>query len=61
MEKREPTDITQTVAWRERRLVFTKEALADIAEEFNRYNRAPQIRVEGDIARNTRYTGVFDV
>jgi len=47
-------------AWQQRRLVFRKHTLAEIAAEFNRYNRTPQIRVEGDSLRATRFSGVFD-
>jgi transmembrane sensor len=47
-------------AWQQRRLVFRKHTLAEIAAEFNRYNRSPQIRVEGDALRERRFSGVFD-
>ena len=53
-------DVSEAIAWRQRRLVFREETLATIAEEFNRYNRHPQIVIEGDIARNRRYGGTFD-
>lgn len=52
-------DLAQVVAWRERRLVFRGDSLAQVAAEFNRYN-ALQIRVEGDAVRNKQMTGVFD-
>ncbi len=58
--KREATDMAQAAAWRQRRLVFREETLASIAAEFNRYNRSPQIVVEGNEARNARYGGTFD-
>jgi ferric-dicitrate binding protein FerR (iron transport regulator) len=47
-------------AWQQRRLVFTDDTLGDIAEEFSRYNRSPQIRIEGDALRARRFSGVFD-
>jgi transmembrane sensor len=53
-------NVAQAIAWRQRRLVFEWETLETIAAEFNRYNRAPHIRVEGDVARTRRYTAVFD-
>jgi transmembrane sensor len=53
-------DVTQITAWRQRRLIFEWQTLESIAAEFNRYNRAPQIRVEGDSTRARRYTAVFD-
>jgi len=33
--------------------------LADVAEEFNRYNRT-KIRIEGDSARDVLLSGIFD-
>jgi transmembrane sensor len=53
-------NIAQITAWRQRRLVFEWETLAAIAAEFNRYNRTPRIRVEGDAVGARRYTAVFD-
>lgn len=47
-------------AWQQRRLVFHKHTLAEIAAEFNRYNRTPQIRVEGDTLRARRFSMVLD-
>jgi len=55
-----PVDITEATAWRQRRLVFRKQTLADIALEFNRYNREIQIRVEDDTLRVRQFNGVFD-
>jgi transmembrane sensor len=55
-----PVSVTRVTAWRERRLVFEWQTLEEIAAEFNRYNRTPQIRVEGDEIRSRRYTAVFD-
>jgi hypothetical protein len=40
--------------------VFRNDSLADIAEEFNRYNRTLQMRVEGAEASDRRLSGVFD-
>lgn len=47
------------VAWRQRRLVFHDARLADVAEEFNRYNRT-KIRIEGSAAREIQLSGIFD-
>lgn len=52
-------NVQRAVAWRERRLVFPGDPIADIADEFNRYNRIP-IRVEGETIRQRRMSGVFD-
>lgn len=51
-------DVDRVMAWRERRLIFRDEPLAQIASEFNRYNERPLI-VEGPATRSRRITGVF--
>lgn len=48
-------DLARVNAWRQRRLVFVNETLGAIVEEFNRYNRSPQIRVEGAAADLREY------
>lgn len=53
-------DISEAVAWQQRRLVFHEQTLDRIAEEFNRYSRR-QIRLEGTGIGDRRYSGVFDV
>lgn len=60
MEPTTAVNVAQVTAWRQRRLVFEWRTLEDIVAEFNRYNRAPQIAVEGDTIRQRRYTAVFD-
>lgn len=52
--------VTNTVAWRQRRLVFENASLEDMAVEFNRYNPSLRLRVEGVEPEGHRYTGVFD-
>jgi transmembrane sensor len=52
-------DVSDAVAWRERRLVFRQETLAHIVAEFNRYN-ARQIRLQGADVATRVFTGVFD-
>lgn len=47
-------------AWQQRRLIFRNHTLAEIATEFNRYNRAPQIRIEGEDLRARRFNIVLD-
>lgn len=61
LENPVPVNVAQVTAWRQRRLVFEWQTLEEITAEFNRYNRAPRIRVEGDEVRGRRYTAVFDV
>ena len=53
-------DVTESVAWRDRRLIFRQQSLAHIVEEFNRYSHR-QIRLKGADVENRVYTGVFDV
>lgn len=52
-------DVARAVAWRARRLVFSGNSIAEIANEFNRYSKR-QIRVEGQLIRERRMTAVFD-
>jgi transmembrane sensor len=53
-------DVEDIAAWRQRRLVFRDRPLAEIVEEFQRYNRIPLIRVEGEELRARTFNGVFD-
>ncbi|MCG8505923.1 MAG: FecR family protein [Sphingomonadales bacterium] len=48
-----------STAWTERKLVFEDRPLADVAEEFNRYNRLP-IKVDDPELGSRRITGVFN-
>lgn len=52
-------DISDATAWWQRRLVYRKETLAHIVEDFNRYNRR-RIRLQDDAVMLRSYTGVFD-
>lgn len=52
-------EIDRIMAWRERKLIFRDEPLADIVAEFNRYNDT-QLIVEGTAIRERRITGVFN-
>jgi len=56
--KREKLDASKAVSWRERRLVFHGDSLAQVAAEVNRYNETLQIRVDSS-ARERRLIGVF--
>jgi transmembrane sensor len=53
-------DTAKVTAWRQRRLIFRDDTLANIAAEFNRYNAKPRFRVEGEDTAAMRFTGVFD-
>jgi len=56
---REVNNVSDTVAWRERRLIFRDQTLGQIVGEFNRYRTQP-IRLEGNGVSERVYTGVFD-
>lgn len=53
-------NVADVSAWQQRRLVFADNTLAEITEEFARYNRTPHLRVEGEALRARRFSGVFD-
>lgn len=53
-------DVTRTVAWRERRLVFADTPLEDMVYEFNRYSRLVRLRIEGVPPGTFHYNGIFD-
>jgi transmembrane sensor len=55
--KRDMPDVAKTLLWRSRRLDFADNSFAEVAGEFNRYNKT-QIRVEGAAAEK-RVTGIF--
>jgi len=59
MNVREVNNVTDTVAWRERRLIFREQTLGEIVSEFNRYRSEP-IRLQGSGVLERVYTGVFD-
>jgi transmembrane sensor len=52
-------EVDHVKAWRERRLTFVNETLLSIAEEFNRFNSAPKIRVEDSAVGVRRYAASF--
>jgi transmembrane sensor len=56
---REVKDISDAVAWRDRRLVFRQQTLEHIAAEFNRYN-SRTIQLDGANIMSRVYSGVFD-
>lgn len=51
--------VAEALAWRQRRLIFHDARLAEVAAEFNRYNRT-KIRIEGDAAKEILLSGIFD-
>jgi transmembrane sensor len=56
---REVNNVSDSVAWRERRLIFRDQTLEEIVVEFNRYRASP-IRLQGGGVAERVYTGVFD-
>ena len=54
------TSRVQMTLWRERRLAFRHHTLAEIADEFNRYNKSPKLRVDGESLRLRTFSGVID-
>jgi transmembrane sensor len=56
---REVNNVPDTVAWRERRLIFREATLGQIIEEFNRYRTYP-IQLDGNSVSERVYSGVFD-
>jgi transmembrane sensor len=53
-----PTNVERALAWRQRRLIFDGESLANVVNEFNRYNSSPLIIVDPRL-RDQRISGVF--
>jgi transmembrane sensor len=51
-------DIAAATAWTQRRLVFESTSLADVVEEFNRYNARP-LRIESAQLDTFQIDGVF--
>lgn len=49
----------RAVAWRDRRLVFENDLLADVAAEFNRYN-SRRLVLDDDLLARRRINGIFN-
>ena len=58
----QPKDVSIVLVamWRERRLAFRHQTLAEIADEFNRYNKSPKLRVESEVLKLRTFSGVID-
>lgn len=54
----EPANLSVATAWTQRRLVFQRKPLGDVANEFNRYNTT-EIQIHSDALRAQEVTGVF--
>jgi len=60
IQRNTKADVTKTVAWRERHLIFDDAPLEDMVYEFNRYNRATRLVLDGVPPGSHHYNGVFD-
>jgi transmembrane sensor len=52
------SDLTSVTAWTQRQLVFENRPLAEVADEFNRYNRQ-RILIDSNALQSQQVTGVF--
>jgi len=52
-------EVARVLAWRQRKLDFRGATLSEVAEQFNRYNRA-QIRIEDPAIAARQLNGVFN-
>ncbi len=57
--RRNAPDVTTAIAWRQRRLAFHGATLAEVVEQFNRYNTL-QLRIEGTGGLGRSITAVFN-
>jgi transmembrane sensor len=52
-------DVAAATAWTQRRLVFERRPLGEVAEEFNRYNRSA-IHLDSTSLREQQISGTFE-
>jgi transmembrane sensor len=55
----QPTDVRETTAWLERKIVFDQRPLGAVADEFNRYNDIP-FTIDDPALRNLTISGAFN-
>jgi transmembrane sensor len=55
----EPTDLRETTAWLDRKIVFDQRPLGAVADEFNRYNEIP-FTIDDPALRRLSISGNFD-
>lgn len=51
-------NVERSLAWRQRKLIFDGDTLAEVVEQFNRYNSPPLLIVDPQL-RGQRISGVF--
>jgi transmembrane sensor len=54
-----PTDLRETTAWLERKIVFEQRPLGAVADEFNRYNDKP-FTIDDPVLRRLPISGTFN-
>jgi len=60
IEQTSRADVSNAIAWRQRRLVFEKTPLEEVVQEFNRFHRSMRLHLEGVEAGSHHYSGTFD-
>jgi transmembrane sensor len=55
----QPTDVRETTAWLERKIVFDQRPLGAVADEFNRYNDIPFV-IDDPALRSVSISGAFN-
>jgi transmembrane sensor len=53
-------NVSSSVAWRQRQLVFDEASLEDVVYEFNRYSKTTRVRIEGLTPGTRHYNGIFN-
>jgi transmembrane sensor len=60
IERRSAGEAAGAATWRQRQLVFEGMPLEEAVEEFNRYRKSMQLRLEGVRLGSHHYSGTFD-
>lgn len=60
VERESHLAVAEAIAWQQRKLIFKRTSLEDMATEFNRYNRSMRIRLEGIEPGAFRFSGAFN-
>lgn len=60
IERNEAANIGDALAWQQRKLIFKRTSLENIAAEFNRYNKTLRLRVEHLPPGAYIFSGAFD-
>lgn len=60
IERDDLVDVSDAILWQQRRLIFKRTSLQEMAAEFNRYNKSTRIRVEDVDPQRFRFTGTFN-